>query len=126
MTPCSVIYVTNVEPLASIFEVADVMYTANSSTKQNGVIGVVRKRCCAKETESYQNCMYINQQDEQNSCDLTLLSLDALHVSECISPSSGATFCKLYIAFGTCRYVWHMPDVLTYTKCDVHLIKVCS
>ena len=30
--------------------------------------------------------------------------LDALHVSDYISPSSGATFCKLYIAFGTCRY----------------------
>ena len=26
--------------------------------------------------------------------------LDALHVSDCISPSSGATFYKLYIVFG--------------------------
>ena len=33
-------------------------------------------------------------------------SLDALHVSYYISPSSGATFYKLYIAFGICRYVW--------------------
>ena len=32
--------------------------------------------------------------------------LDALHVSDCISPSSGATFYELYIAFGICRYVW--------------------
>ena len=37
--------------------------------------------------------------------------LDALHVSDCVSPSSGATFYKLYIAFGICRfmsvpYVW--------------------
>ena len=31
--------------------------------------------------------------------------LDALHVSDYISPSSGATFYKLYIAFGVCRYV---------------------
>ena len=30
--------------------------------------------------------------------------LDALHVSDYISPSSGATFYKLYIAFGICRY----------------------
>ena len=31
--------------------------------------------------------------------------LDALHVSDCISPSSGANFYKLYIAFGICRYM---------------------
>ena len=54
--------------------------------------------------------------------------LDALHVSDCISPSSGA--------FGICRYmpvpyVWllydysqQQPDVSTYTKCDVQLIKL--
>ena len=29
--------------------------------------------------------------------------LDALHVSDCISPSSGATFYKMYIAFGICQ-----------------------
>ena len=63
--------------------------------------------------------------------------LDALHVSDCISPSSGATF-KLYNASGICRYhtcgccmaiatqqpdVWyrHIP---AYTKCDVQLIKL--
>ena len=32
--------------------------------------------------------------------------LDALHVSDYISPSSGATFYKLYIAFGIFGYVW--------------------
>ena len=32
--------------------------------------------------------------------------LDALHVSDYISPSSGATFYKLYIAFGI---GWYMP-----------------
>ena len=31
--------------------------------------------------------------------------LDALHVLDYVSPSSGATFYKLYIAFGICRYV---------------------
>ena len=31
--------------------------------------------------------------------------LDALHVSDYISPSSGATFYKLYIAFGIGRYM---------------------
>ena len=30
--------------------------------------------------------------------------LDAIHVSDSVSPSSGATFYKLYIAFGICRY----------------------
>ena len=30
--------------------------------------------------------------------------LDALHVSDCISPSSGATFYTPYIAFGIFRY----------------------
>ena len=30
--------------------------------------------------------------------------LDSLHVSNYISPSSEATFYKLYIAFGICRY----------------------
>ena len=50
--------------------------------------------------------------------------LDALHVSDYISPSSGATFYKLYIAFGTCRYqksgccvaiATQQPDVPAYT-----------
>ena len=52
--------------------------------------------------------------------------LDALHVSDSVSPSSGATFYKLYIAFGIFQYVWLLPDVLAYTKCDVQLIKGCS
>ena len=44
--------------------------------------------------------MYINQQDAQISVVGFYFSLDALHVSDSISPSSGATFYKLYIAFG--------------------------
>ena len=44
--------------------------------------------------------------------------LDALHVSDYISPSSGATFYKLYVVFGIFRY---MPE---YTKYDVQLIKL--
>ena len=42
--------------------------------------------------------------------------LDALHDSDYVSPSSEATFYKLYIAFGICRYkpirlavVWLWP-----------------
>ena len=64
--------------------------------------------------------------------------LDALHVSDYISPSSGATFYNLYIAFGilytgTIRLavVWLQPHnrqtyrhIPAYTKCDVQLIKV--
>ena len=34
-----------------------------------------------------------------------IFSLDALHVSDYISSSSGATFYKLYIAFGIFGYV---------------------
>ena len=58
--------------------------------------------------------------------------LDALHASDYISPSSGATFYKLYIAFGICRYhtsgccvaiATQQPVVLAYTKYDVQLIK---
>ena len=48
---------------------------------------------------------------------------DALHVSDYISPSSGAT-CELYIAFGICRYhtsgccvaiATQQPEVPAYT-----------
>ena len=54
--------------------------------------------------------------------------LDALHVSDSVSPSSRANFYKLYIAFGIGRYVWMLcgygkdlsvttqqPDVPAYT-----------
>ena len=44
--------------------------------------------------------------------------LDALHVSNCISPSSGETFISC-VAIAT-----QQPDVTAYTKCDVQLIKV--
>ena len=50
--------------------------------------------------------------------------LDALHVSDYITPPSGATFYNLYIAFCIRQYVWQQPDVLAYTKCDVQLIKL--
>ena len=59
--------------------------------------------------------------------------LDALHVSYSVSPSSGATFYKLYIAFGISRYntsgccvtiATQQPDVPAYTRCDVQLIKL--
>ena len=35
-----------------------------------------------------------------------IFSIDTLHVSDYISPSSGATFYKLYIEFGIFGYVW--------------------
>ena len=44
--------------------------------------------------------MYINQQDAQISVIKLYFPLDTLHVSVYISPSSGATFYKSYIAFG--------------------------
>ena len=78
--------------------------------------------------------MYINQQDTQKFLCLDLyFLLDTLHVSDYVSPSSGATFYKLYITFGICRYhtsgrcvaiATQQPDVSPYTKCDVQLIIV--
>ena len=62
--------------------------------------------------------------------------LDALHVSDYISPFSGATFigCTLHLVYagtsGCCVAIaTQQPDVwcrhiLTYTKCDVQPIKV--
>ena len=62
--------------------------------------------------------------------------LDALRVSDCISPSSGATFisCTSHLVYaGICRYVWLLCGysytiarrmVPAYTKCYVQLIKV--
>ena len=72
--------------------------------------------------------MYINQQAAQNSCDYTF-SLNALHVSHCISPSSGATFISCishFVYADTIRLAiaTQQPDVSAYTKCDIQLIKV--
>ena len=61
--------------------------------------------------------------------------LDALHVSDCISPSSGATFisCTSHLVYaGTVRLALiatQQPDVWyryipAYTKCDIQLTKV--
>ena len=62
--------------------------------------------------------------------------LDAVHVSDHISPSSGATFinCTSQLIYaGICRYVWLLcgyshitarPVVPACTKCDVQLIKL--
>ena len=48
--------------------------------------------------------------------------LAALHVSDYVSPSSGAIFYELYIAFAVTT---QQPDVSACTKCDVQLIKDC-
>ena len=62
--------------------------------------------------------------------------LDALHVSDCISPSSGATFisCTSHLVYaGICRYhksvccmaiATQQTDVPAYTICGIQLIKV--
>ena len=62
--------------------------------------------------------------------------LDALHISDCISPSSGANFisCTSHLVYArTIRVavVWLQPHnshtyrhIPAYTKCDVQLIKV--
>ena len=49
-----------------------------------------------------------------------IFSLDALQVSDYISPSSGAT----YYVWLLCGYTTQQPDVSEYTKCDVQLIKL--
>ena len=49
--------------------------------------------------------VYINQQDAPIYVVRLYFSLDALHILDYISPSSGATFYELYIAFGICRYM---------------------
>ena len=62
--------------------------------------------------------------------------LDAQHISDYISPSSGETFtnCTSHLVYaGICRYVWLLCDyshitarcmVPAYTKYDVQFIKV--
>ena len=47
--------------------------------------------------------MYINQQEAQNSVIRLYFPLGALHILDYVSPSSGATFYELYIAFGISR-----------------------
>ena len=54
--------------------------------------------------------MYINQQDAQNPMIRLYFPLDALHVSDYISPSSGATFisCASHLVYaGTIRLASH-------------------
>ena len=47
--------------------------------------------------------------------------LDALHVSDYASPSSGATFYKLYIAFGIYRHIPNaMYSLLVYIHTNLH------
>ena len=60
--------------------------------------------------------MYMNQQDAQNSMIKLYFPLDALHISEYISTSSGATFHKLYIAL---IYSDTSGCCVAIAKCDV-------
>ena len=70
--------------------------------------------------------MYKNQQDAQNFLVIRLyLLLNALHVSDYISPPSGATFisCTSHLLYaGSLTTAARM--VPAYTKCDLQLIKV--
>ena len=59
--------------------------------------------------------MNINQQDARISVIRLYFPLDALHVSDYISPSAGATFYKLYIAFGIFGYLWLMCPSCNHT-----------
>ena len=57
--------------------------------------------------------MYINQQDAQNSVIGLYFPLDALHVSDYISPSSGATFisCTSHLVYSDRRTAYKVaPD----------------
>ena len=71
--------------------------------------------------------MYINQQDAQILMNNLYFFVNWLYMFQTIiSPSSGATFNRLYSASGTYRYVWQHPDVPVCTNCAVQLIKCCS
>ena len=54
-------------------------------------------------TKTLAICIRINQQDAQNSCGQNLYSIDALHVSDSLSPSSGAIFLKAV------HRIWYTP-----------------
>ena len=80
--------------------------------------------------------MYISQQDAQILVIRLCFPLEALHVSDYISPSSGATFISctshlVYVDTSDCcvAIATQQPDVWyrhipAYTKYDVQLIKV--
>ena len=55
--------------------------------------------------------MYINQQDAQISVIKLYFPLDTLHVSNYISPSSGATFisCTSHLVYIRLAVVWLLP-----------------
>ena len=109
---------------------AKVMYQVSPQNEQNKITGFVHFTFYRDETRDDherhgKKDLYINQQDAQNSVIRLYFPLDALHVSDYISPSSGVTFYKLYIAFGICRY--HTSGfcvVPAYTKWNVQLIKL--
>ena len=48
--------------------------------------------------------MYINNKMHKILLIKLYFPLDAIHVSDCISPSSGETFYMLYIAFAVARF----------------------
>jgi hypothetical protein len=84
---------------------------------------------------SYCN-VYINQRDAQILVNGLYFFVKWLYVfRNIISPSSGATFNKLYSEIGTCRYLWLLYGyshttprrmVPAYTNCTVQFIKCFS
>ena len=80
--------------------------------------------------------MYIDKQDAEILVIRLYFPLDTVHVSDYVSPSTGAPFisCTSHFVYaGTIRLAvvwlqphnsqtyWHIP---AYTKCDVQFIKV--
>ena len=55
-----------------------------------------------------------------------IFSLEALHVPDYISPSSGATFYKLFIAFGIFGYVWYwnIPNRIKFNHRNLRILLV--
>ena len=80
--------------------------------------------------------MYMNHKMHRSLVISLYFLLNALHVSDCISPSSGATFisCTSHLVYaGICRYVWLLCGyshttarrmVPACTKGDIQFIKV--
>ena len=68
--------------------------------------------------------LYINQRDAQVLMNSLYFFVKWLYAFRTIiSPSSGATFNKLYSAIGTCRYVWLLCGYRKdYSEEFVHLV----
>jgi hypothetical protein len=75
-------------------------------------------------SESLRNLRIYKKQDAQNSSIKLYSPLKALHISDHISPSSGANFYKLYIVFGICQYVWLLCGYSHITARPIRIYKM--